>query len=80
MPPKPKQPERPLPVVLPDDDNAFVRKPIVLKVFPVGLTTWDAGVKSGRYPRGYQLGPRIRAWRAGDIRQLLATVARQPSR
>ena len=63
------------PVVLPDDDDAFVRLPDVLGVFPVGETTWAEGVASGRYPKGFLLGKRIRAWRVRDIRQLLRDTA-----
>jgi predicted DNA-binding transcriptional regulator AlpA len=38
---------------------------------PVSRSTWWAGVKSGRFPRPVKLGPRITAWRADDIRQLI---------
>jgi prophage regulatory protein len=54
---------------LPDD--AFVRLPTVLAVYPVGRSTWWAGVKAGRYPAPVKLGPNTAAWRADQIRQLL---------
>lgn len=38
---------------------------------PVSRATWWAGVKSGRFPPGVMLGPRIRAWRTDQIRKLI---------
>lgn len=38
---------------------------------PVGRSTWWAGVKDGRFPKPVKLGPRITAWRAEDIRDLI---------
>jgi len=42
---------------------------------PVSRSTWWAGVKTGRFPSPVKLGPRITAWRAGDIRELLRSGA-----
>ena len=50
------------------DRNA---KPPIPAIVPIGKTAWWAGVKSGRYPRPYKLGPRTTAWRVEDIRLLL---------
>jgi prophage regulatory protein len=52
--------------VLPEE--GYVRLPVV---FPVSRSTWWAGVKSGRFPQPVKLGPRITAWRVGDIRALI---------
>jgi len=49
----------------------FVRLPQVLAVFPVGKTCWWQGVKTGRFPKPVKLSPRVTAWRAEDIRQLI---------
>ncbi len=62
--------QRPHPAPLPA--QGFVRLPAVLAVFPVGKSTWWAGVKSGRFPRPVKLGARMSAWRVEDIRVLLA--------
>lgn len=51
----------------------FVRLPDVLKVYPVSKSHWWAGVKEGRYPKPVKLGPKITAWRVGDIRELIAS-------
>jgi prophage regulatory protein len=67
-----KSQEIPERVALPLDDDACVRLPTVLRVYPVGRTSWWRGVAAGRYPRPVKLSPRVDAWRAGDIRQLLA--------
>ena len=51
--------------------QGFVRLPAILKMIPVGRSTWWAGVKSGRFPKGVKIGMNTTAWRAEDIRQLL---------
>jgi len=53
-------------------DTGFVRLPQVLSVFPVGRSTWWAGVKTGKYPRPIKLGPNTTVWRAEEIRALIA--------
>ncbi len=53
-------------------ETGFLRLPEVLKVFPVSKSTWWAGVKSGRYPKGVKLGQKMTAWRVEDIRALIA--------
>ena len=39
----------------------------VLALIPVSRSSWFAGVKVGRYPRGYSLSPRTTVWRSDDI-------------
>jgi predicted DNA-binding transcriptional regulator AlpA len=56
--------------VLPAD--GLVRLSQVLAVYPVGKSTWWAGIRSGRYPKALKLGPRMSAWRVEDIRALIA--------
>ena len=55
--------------VLPQE--GFVRLPAILKLIPVGESTWWAKVGKGIYPKPIKLGPRTTAWRVEDIRQLL---------
>ena len=52
-------------------EQGFVRLPQILEVFPVGKSTWWAGVKSGRFPKPVKLGVRTTAWRVDDIRELI---------
>ena len=52
-------------------ETGFVRLSTILKIIPVGRTTWWAGVKTGRFPKPVKLGSRITAWRAEDIRALI---------
>ena len=54
-------------------DTGFVRLPTVLAVFPVSRAAWWGGVKTGRYPAAVKLGPNTTAWRAEDIRALIAS-------
>lgn len=38
---------------------------------PVSNSTWWAGIRTGRFPEPVKLGPRITAWRAEQIWQLI---------
>ena len=40
-------------------------------IIPVSKSTWWAGIKSGRYPKGLKIGPRITVWRVEDIRAFI---------
>lgn len=53
-------------------NTGFLRLPQVLAVFPVSRSTWYAGCKAGVYPKPYKIGARCTAWRAEDIRALIA--------
>jgi prophage regulatory protein len=53
------------------DRNATPPKPAVI---PVSRSTWWAGVRSGRYPKPVKLSPRVTAWRAQDIHDLIARL------
>lgn len=56
-------------------DAMLWRLPTVLSHVPVSRSSWFAGVKSGRYPKPVQLGARAVAWRAEDIRNLVASFS-----
>jgi len=62
-------PEQEQPVFVPD--SAFIRLEQVIQLYPIGKSTFWAGVKSGRFPQPVKLGPNTTAWKVGDIRQLL---------
>lgn len=55
--------------------NGLLRLPTVLAVYPVGTSTWWAGIASGRFPAGVKLSARCTAWRAEDIRDLIERAA-----
>jgi len=54
--------------------TGFLRLTAVLRLIPMGRSTWWKGVKEKRYPQPVKLGPRITAWRAEDIRKLIDGV------
>lgn len=55
-------------------DLALLRINSVLEIFPVCRTQWYEGIKAGIYPAPVKLGKgRASAWRASDIRALLAS-------
>ena len=37
---------------------------------PVSKSTWWLGVKDGRFPKSYKLGPRTTVWKVEDIRAM----------
>lgn len=51
--------------------------PPIPPILPIGRSTWWAGVRSGKYPKGVKIGPRTTAWRAEDIRALLERLSRE---
>jgi len=65
-------------------DTGFVRLPQIIgdrranpptpPVIPVCAATWWAGVKSGKYPAGIKLSPRVTVWKVEEIRALIASV------
>jgi prophage regulatory protein len=54
--------------------EGFIRLRDVLRLVPVSKSSWWAGIKSGRYPKGVHLGPHTTAWRVEDIRRLMEQV------
>jgi predicted DNA-binding transcriptional regulator AlpA len=57
----------------------FLRLPQVLKLVPVGRSSWWAGVAIGRYPKPVKLGPRTTAWKVEDIRKLIEQIGSSSS-
>lgn len=51
--------------------RGYVRLKTILKILPVGRSTWWTGVKTGRFPKGVKLGKNTTAWRVEDIEALL---------
>jgi predicted DNA-binding transcriptional regulator AlpA len=51
--------------------TGFVRLPVILKIFPIGRSTWWQGVKNGKYPKPVKLGKRTTAWKVKDIKDLI---------
>ena len=60
-------------------ETGFVRLPQILSIFPVGKSTWWAGVRSGKYPASVKLSARITAWHVEEIRSLIASSEAQSS-
>jgi predicted DNA-binding transcriptional regulator AlpA len=48
--------------------------PTVLAEVPVSRSAWLAGVKAGRFPAPVRLSVRSVAWRAEDVRALIASL------
>lgn len=46
----------------------------VLARIPISKSSWFAGIKAGRYPRGLHLGPRTTVWRSEDIDRIIANL------
>ena len=56
------------------ETNKLMRLSQVLKLIPVGKSTWWAGVKTGRFPQSYKLSERITVWKRSDIIALMDRV------
>ena len=63
----------PLPPTLPE--TGFLRLRDVLRLIPVSKSSWYAGIADGRYPKPIMLAPRSAAYRAEDIRALIARLS-----
>lgn len=57
--------------------TGFVRIDTILKLFPIGKSTWWAGVKSGKFPTPIKLSARVTAWKAEDIKHLIEQFENQ---
>lgn len=49
--------------------------PPIPAIYPIGRSSWWEGVRTGRFPKPYKLGPRTTAWRVEDIRALIEQAA-----
>jgi len=52
-------------------ETGFLRLNQVLQLYPVGKSTWWAGVKAGKFPASVKIGARATAWRIEDIKALI---------
>ncbi|GHU03566.1 hypothetical protein FACS1894158_02250 [Betaproteobacteria bacterium] len=50
------------------------KKQNLTPIVPVSASTWWEGVRSGRFPKPVKLSPRVTAWRAENIRDLIANA------
>lgn len=55
-------------------DQAFVRLPIVLKLYGCSAATIWRGVKTKRIPSPTKLSMRITAWNVGELRKALSNA------
>lgn len=56
-----------LPQIIGDPDA----DPPIPSIIPVARSTWWAGVKNGRFPKSFKLGPRTTVWKVEDIRAFI---------
>ncbi len=55
-------------------ETGFIRIDDILKLIPIGKSTWWAGVKSGKYPKSIKLGSKTALWKVEDIRTLIESI------
>ncbi len=58
-------------------ETGFIRVSEIIKLIPIGKSSWWAGGKSGRYPKPVKLGKRTTAWRVEEIRTLIANLDKE---
>ena len=66
----------PLPTPLAAIDR-LLRLPDVLAKFPVGRSTWYAGMRTGRYPKPVRISQRAVGWSCAAIDALIARQVAQ---
>jgi predicted DNA-binding transcriptional regulator AlpA len=49
----------------------FLRLPQILKIIPIGKSSWWEGCRTERFPKPVKLGPRTTVWRVEDIMALV---------
>jgi prophage regulatory protein len=63
-------------------ETGYLRLPQILgnakanipALIPISKSSWWAGIKTGRYPKGVHLGPRTTVWAVESIRALIASA------
>jgi predicted DNA-binding transcriptional regulator AlpA len=58
-------------------ETGFIRVSEIIKLIPIGKSTWWAGVKAGRFPQSVKLGKRTTAWRVEEIHNLIANLDKE---
>ncbi|MDO9047319.1 MAG: hypothetical protein Q7U66_06220 [Methylobacter sp.] len=61
-------------IAAPLPTEGYCRKPSILAALGISSTSFDNGVKDGRFPAGKLLTPRCRVWSVTEIRALLAAI------
>ena len=56
------------------EQQSLYRLPQVLKIVPVGRSTWWDGISKGRFPAGIKLGKRLTVWRSSEIQALISSL------
>lgn len=59
-------------------NTGFLRLDQVLQFIPVKKTRWYQGLKTGEFPPPVSFGPRLKVYRAEDIRALIEKIGSQP--
>jgi prophage regulatory protein len=61
-------------------EKGFLRLPQIIgnketpPIIPVSRSAWYAGMRAGRFPQSFKLGPRTAAWRVQDVLALIEGV------
>lgn len=56
-------------------DTRLLRKPQVLERLNIPRSSWDRGVRLGRFPKPVKLGPRAVAWTSESIDRLIDSLS-----
>ncbi|MEN6421306.1 MAG: transcriptional regulator [Smithella sp.] len=63
-----------LPQIIGRPANPDKNIPAIPPIIPVSKTEWYRGIKAGRYPKPYSLGPATSVWSVQDIRDLIKKI------
>lgn len=54
-------------------NSAYIRLPVVKRLYGISSASVWRGVKAGRIPKPRKLSPRTTCWNVGEIRKALST-------
>lgn len=56
-------------------ETGYLRVSQIIRLIPIGKSSWWKGVRAGRYPQPVKLGPKTTAWRVEDVRALIEQLS-----
>jgi predicted DNA-binding transcriptional regulator AlpA len=57
--------------------DRLLRKPKVLAMLGISHGALYEGMKTGRFPKGYKLSPRVTVWKESEIQALIENLSHE---
>jgi predicted DNA-binding transcriptional regulator AlpA len=59
-----------------ESPQPLLRLPEILKLIPIGASSWWRWVAEGKAPKGIKLGPKTTVWRSNEIAELIDQLSK----